>query len=225
MSDAYHTGNMELNQLGILCLDYLSEVMAADPAHDISHIKRVVQNTLKLTKVENGNLAVTIPAAWLHDCVSVAKDSPLRKQASKLAADEAIRFLESVNYPADLLPAIYHAIEAHSFSANLETKTLEARIVQDADRLEAVGAIGLARCFLTGGSMGTLLYDPADPFADHRALDDRSYTVDHFYCKLLGLQDTMKTEAGLAEAIKRTDYMKAFLRQLGAEIGQPARVS
>ncbi|MCP4045316.1 MAG: HD domain-containing protein [Gammaproteobacteria bacterium] len=225
MSDAYHPGNMELNQLGILCLDYLSEVMAADPAHDISHIKRVVQNTLKLTKVENGNLAVTIPAAWLHDCVSVAKDSPLRKQASKLAADEAIRFLESVNYPADLLPAIHHAIEAHSFSANLETKTLEARIVQDADRLEAVGAIGLARCFLTGGSMGTLLYDPADPFAERRALDDRSYTVDHFYCKLLGLQDTMKTEAGLAEAIKRTDYMKAFLRQLGAEIGQPARVS
>ena len=213
---------MELNQLKTLCLEYLSEVMAADPAHDISHIKRVVQNTLKLTETENGNAAVTIPAAWLHDCVSVAKDSPLRKQASKLAAEEAIRFLESVDYPADLLPSIYHAIEAHSFSANLETETLEARIVQDADRLEAVGAIGLARCFLTGGSMGTPLYDPADPFAEHRALDDRSYTLDHFYCKLLGLQDTMKTEAGRAEAIKRTDYLKAFLQQLGAEIGHPA---
>jgi len=210
---------MKLNQLKTLCLDYLSEVMAADPAHDISHVQRVVQNTLRLTEAEHGNEAVTIPAAWLHDCVSVPKDSPLRKKASKLAAIEAVRFLESINYPAELLPAIHHAIEAHSFSANLETDTLEARIVQDADRLEAVGAIGIARCFLTGGSMGTPLYDPADPWAEDRPLNDRSYTLDHFYCKLLGLQDTMKTDAGRAEAIKRTDYITDFLQQLGAEIG------
>lgn len=193
--------------------------MAADPAHDLTHVERVVQNTLSLTEAEKGNFAVSVPAAWLHDCVSVAKDSPLRKQASKLAADEAVRFLESIDYPGALLPQIHHAIEAHSFSANIHTETLEARIVQDADRLEAVGAIGIARCFLTGGSMGTPLYDPADPFAVNRDLDDRSYTLDHFYCKLLGLADTMKTEAGKTEAIKRTDYIKAFLAQLGAEIG------
>ena len=210
---------MNLDQLQAVCLDYLSEVMAADPAHDISHIRRVVQNTRRLTEAENGNAAVTLPAAWLHDCVSVAKDSPLRKQASKLAAQEAVRFLESVDYPADLLEPIYHAIQAHSFSANIETETLEARIVQDADRLEAIGAIGITRCFLTGGSLGTALYDPADPFAKNRAPDDRRYTLDHFYCKLLGLAETMKTEAGRAEAIKRTDYMRAFLHQLGSEIG------
>lgn len=210
---------MNFDQLQDQCLDYLGEVMASDPAHDITHVKRVVQNTVILTKAENGNAAISIPAAWLHDCVSVAKDSPLRKQASKLAADEAVRFLESIRYSAELLPKIHHAIEAHSFSANLPTQTLEARIVQDADRLEAVGAIGIARCFLTGGSMGTPLYEPSDPFADDRELDDKSFTLDHFYCKLLGLADTMKTEAGKAEAIRRTDYMKAFLQQLGMEIG------
>ena len=210
---------MELDQLQDVCLDYLKEVMTADPAHDITHVQRVVQNTIQLTKTENGNAAVSVPAAWLHDCVSVAKDSPLRKQASKLAAREAIRFLESVNYPAGLLAQIYHAIEAHSFSANIPTETLEASIVQDADRLEAVGAIGIARCFLTGGSMGTPLYEPSDPFAENRDLDDRSYTLDHFYCKLLGLEETMKTEAGKAEAVKRTDYIKAFLNQLRSEIG------
>lgn len=215
---------MKLDQLRDQCLDYLEDVMASDPAHDITHVTRVVQNTLILTEAENGNTAISIPAAWLHDCVSVAKDSPLRKQASKLAADEAVRFLESINYPPELLPQIYHAIEAHSFSANIPTQTLEAAIVQDADRLEAVGAIGIARCFLTGGSMGTPLYEPSDPFADDRELDDRRFTLDHFYCKLLGLADTMKTEAGKAEAIKRTDYMKAFLQQLGMEIGcQPIR--
>ncbi len=210
---------MTLDQLEKLCLDYLGEVMAADPAHDITHVKRVVQNTLILTEAENGNAAVSVPAAWLHDCVSVAKDSPLRKQASQLAAQEAVRFLESIQYPADLLPPIYHAIEAHSFSANIPAETLEARIVQDADRLEAVGAIGIARCFLTGGSMGTPLYEPSDPFARNRDLDDRRFTLDHFYCKLLGLADTMKTSAGKAEAVKRTDYMKSFLEKLGTEIG------
>ena len=210
---------MTLDQLQTLCLDYLSEIMASDPAHDISHVQRVVQNTLRLTEAENGNPAITVPAAWLHDCVSVAKDSPLRKQASRLAALEAVRFLQSVDYPPDLLAPIYHAIEAHSFSANIATESLEARIVQDADRLEAVGAIGITRCFLTGGSLGTALYDPSDPFAENREPDDRRYTLDHFYCKLLGLAETMKTGAGKAEAIKRTDYMRAFLLQLGSEVG------
>lgn len=193
--------------------------MDGDPAHDITHVQRVVQNTLKLTRVEQGNADVTVTAAWLHDCVSVAKDSPLRKQASKLAADEAIRFLTSIDYPSSLLEQVHHAIEAHSFSANLTTKSLEARIVQDADRLEALGAIGITRCFLTGGSMGTPLYEAADPFAKSRQPDDRQFTLDHFYCKLLGLADSMQTEAGKAEAIKRTEFMQNFLDQLALEIG------
>ena len=210
---------MNLAQLQDHCLAYLGEVMASDPAHDISHVRRVVQNTQMLTKAEKGNAAISVPAAWLHDCVAVAKDSPLRKQASRLAAREAVRFLGTIQYPAELLPEIHHAIEAHSFSANIPTETLEARIVQDADRLEALGAIGIARCFLTGGSMGTPLYEPSDPFAENRELDDRSYTLDHFYCKLLGLAATMKTEAGKAEAVRRTAYMQAFLQKLGSEIG------
>jgi len=210
---------MNLDQLQSLCLDYLSKIMASDPAHDISHVRRVVQNTVRLTEAEHGNALVTLPAAWLHDCVSVAKDSPLRNQASKLAATKAVKFLQSAGYPEELLEQIHHAIEAHSFSAGIETKTLEARIVQDADRLEALGAIGITRCFLTGGSMGTPLYEASDPFARNRDPDDRRYTLDHFYCKLLGLAETMKTEAGRAEAIKRTGYMKTFLQQLSEEIG------
>jgi uncharacterized protein len=212
---------MDFKQIQHLCSDYLSEIMAADPAHDISHVRRVVQNTIGLTRAENGNPAITVPAAWLHDCVSVPKDSPLRGQASRLAADEAVRFLKSIDYPAELLQPIHHAIEAHSFSADLDTATLEARIVQDADRLEAIGAIGITRCFLTGGSMGTPLYEPSDPFAQHREPDDRQFTLDHFYCKLLGLTATMKTDAGRAEAEMRTQYMHAFLRQLATEIGHP----
>jgi uncharacterized protein len=210
---------MTLDQLEVKCLTYLADVMASDPAHDVSHVQRVVQNTIRLTDTANGKAEVTVPAAWLHDCVSVAKDSPLRNQASRLAADQAVRFLESIDYPPELLAEIHHAIEAHSFSANIETRSLEARIVQDADRLEAVGAIGIARCLLTGGTLNRPLYDPADPFAENREADDGLYTLDHFYCKLLGLAETMKTEAGKAEAIKRTEYMREFLHQLASEIG------
>lgn len=211
---------MDLDQLQKACHDYLLENMAGDPAHDITHVQRVVENTQRLTASEHGNADVSLPAAWLHDCVSVAKDSPLRKQASKMAADEAVRFLRTQNYPESLLPQVYHAVEAHSFSANIETESLEARIVQDADRLEALGAIGITRCFLTGGSLGTPLYEPEDPFARHREPNDKQFTLDHFYCKLLGLASSMKTAAGKAEGLKRTQYMQDFLFQLGTEIGR-----
>jgi uncharacterized protein len=214
---------MNLDRVQDQCRSYLAETMSGDPAHDISHIKRVVQNTLRLTETEGGQLEVTLPAAWLHDCITVAKDSPLRKQASRLAADEAVRFLQSIDYPADLLPQVHHAIAAHSFSARIPTETLEASIVQDADRLEAIGAIGIARCFLTGGAMGTPLYEPSDPFSHERELDDKSYTLDHFYVKLFKLVDTMQTDAGRAEAIRRTDYMQDFLQRLAVEIGARAR--
>lgn len=216
---------MNLESLQKACHAYLVENLSSDPAHDLSHVQRVVQNTIRLTSEENGNADITVPAAWLHDCVSVAKDSPLRSQASSISADAAIKFLKDQDYPSELLDQVHHAIAAHSFSANIETETLEARIVQDADRLEALGAIGITRCFLTGGSMGTQLYQPDDPFARHRKADDRQYTLDHFYCKLLGLSDTMKTPAGKAEAIKRTEYMQDFLSQLASEIGRPAMES
>lgn len=213
---------MNLDILQKACHGYLVENLTSDPAHDLSHVQRVVENTLRLTKDESGNADITVPAAWLHDCVSVSKDSPLRSQASRISADEAVKFLQAQNYPAELLDQVHHAIAAHSFSADIETRTLEARIVQDADRLEALGAIGIARCFLTGGSMGTRLYEPADPFAQNRELDDRQYTMDHFYSKLLGLAGTMKTPAGKAEALKRTEYMQDFIRQFSSEIGRPS---
>lgn len=209
---------MKFETLNSACENYLKKRMSADPAHDISHVRRVVKNSLHLTVIEKANRMVTVPAAWLHDCVSVAKDSRFRHQASRLAAREGVKFLESINYPAELLDEVFHAIEAHSFSANVETRSLEAKVVQDADRLEALGAIGIARCMLTGGSMGTRLYEAGDPFCEHRDPDDRTYTLDHFYAKLFTLPATMKTEAGKVEAEKRVEYMKNYLQQLGDEI-------
>jgi uncharacterized protein len=197
---------------------FLVEHAEVDAAHDLAHVRRVVAAAKRLTHAEGARLDVVLPAAWLHDCVIISKDHPERHRASSLAAEAAVAFLRDAGYPTDLLPAVAHAVEAHSFSAGVEPQTVEAAVVQDADRLDALGAIGIARTFAVGGALGAALYNPADPFPTDRSPDDRSFVVDHFYAKLLGLADTMRTAAGRAEAERRTDFLRAFLDQLRAEI-------
>jgi uncharacterized protein len=209
---------MDLQVLQERCESFIAGRLACDPAHDIQHIKRVVNNTLYLSELSSANTAITVPAAWLHDCVQVPKDSPERSQVSRLAADEGCRFLAECGYPIALLPAVHHAIEAHSYSAGIEVRSLEAGIVQDADRLDALGAIGIARCLLTGGALGSLVYHPEDPFCEQREPDDRAYMVDHFYAKLFKLPDTMQTEAGREEAQRRVRMMNGYLEELRKEV-------
>lgn len=189
-----------------------------DAAHDDQHIRRVVQNARSLARIEGADVRVVLPAAWLHDCVIIPKDSPQRPIASRLAAAIAAGFLHTIEYPAALIPAIGHAIEAHSFTASIPPRTLEARVVQDADRLDAIGAIGIARCLMLGGAMSKPLYHVEEPLPATRPPDDSAYVIDHFYRKLLGLADTMQTEAGRHEARRRTIVMRSFLDQLDAEI-------
>ena len=162
------------------------------------HLERVVATAMKLAAEEGARLEIVLPAAWLHDCVHVAKDSPDRPRASRLAAEHAVRFLEAAGYPAAWLPDIRHAIEAHSYSAGIPPRTVEAKVVQDADRLDALGAVGLARCIAVGAALGRPLYEPDDPFCRSRAPDDSGASVDHFYTKLLMLADTMQTARGPA---------------------------
>jgi uncharacterized protein len=204
---------------------FLAERAAdADAAHDAEHIRRVVAAARRLAAAEGADLAVVLPAAWLHDCVHVPKDSPLRAQASTLAAEAATRYLAEAGYPAPYLPAIGHAIAAHSFTAGIAPRSPEAMVVQDADRLDALGAVGLARCLALGGAMGRPLYDPSEPFPNERPADDARSSIDHFFTKLLRLAATMTTAAGRAEAERRTAFMRAFLNQLADEIGVAAPV-
>ena len=190
----------------------------SDPAHDLPHIERVVANATLLAEAEGADWAVLHPAAWLHDCVFVAKDSPLRTQASKLSADHAIAQLSAAGYPGGHLENIHHAITAHSFSANIEPLTLEAKVLQDADRIDAVGAFGLSRCLMLGGHMGADLMSREDPFCETREPDDSKFVIDHFYRKLLKLESTMQTKAGRELASARTKVLQNFLDQLREEL-------
>ena len=197
---------------------WLLEQEESDPAHDLPHIERVVANARILCTTEGAQWDIVHPAAWLHDCVFVAKDSGHRAKASALSADRAVRLLEFAKYPAKHLEAIHHAIAAHSFSANIETKNLEAMVLQDADRLDALGAFGLSRCLMLGGHMNSELMSREDPFCEFREPDDAKYVIDHFYRKLLKLEDSMKTKAGRDLAKERADVLRDFLAQLGREL-------
>lgn len=190
-----------------------------DPAHDMAHLGRVVATAKRLAEQEGAKVEVVIPAAWFHDLVNLPKDDPQRSMASRLSAAEAVSFLRDIGYDLGAMEEIAHAIEAHSFSAGIEPRTLEAKIVQDADRLDALGAIGIARCFTVGALLGRPFYDSSDPFAEQRSFDDRAYTIDHFPVKLLKLADTLQTSAGREEGERRSQWMKSFLDRLREEIG------
>lgn len=201
-------------------IEILEKQTLLDPAHDIFHVKRVVLMAKKMAEQEKAKLEVVIPAAWLHDYVNIPKDDPRRKIASKLSADEAINFLKELSYPSEFYDGIYHAIEAHSYSAELIPKDIEAKIVQDADRLDSLGAIGIARCFVVAGRMNRRIYNPNDPLCFERQPDDYQYTIDHFRRKILKLASGMNTSLAKSEGLKRHSVIESFLNQLLGEINE-----
>jgi uncharacterized protein len=200
-------------------LAWLSSLPVGDVAHDGEHLRRVVNNAQQLAVAERANLAVVLPAAWLHDCVLLPKNHPDRQHASRHAAQAACAWLAAEGYPAEWLPAIHHAILAHSYAGLQPAQTIEAQVVQDADRLDAIGAVGLARCLLVAGQLQRSLYHPTDPFAVQRTLDDHRYALDHFYCKLLKLPAMLHTATAKAMAVERAAFLQQFISQLATEIG------
>jgi uncharacterized protein len=190
-----------------------------DGSHDFAHVLRVWRSAKTIADAEPGvDRELLVAAVILHDCVAVEKSAPERNIASRLSAARAREIVGVLRWEPDRLDALAHAIEAHSFSAGIRPRSLEARILQDADRLDAIGAIGIARCFYTAGRMGSALYDPADPGAQRRPLDDRRFALDHFAAKLLKLADSFQTEAGREIARERTAEMRRFLAVFRAEL-------
>lgn len=190
-----------------------------DGAHDLGHLRRVWANAKLIAMDLPCDLEVLLPAVIFHDLINLPKSHPDRAQASRLSAEAACDFLRRDGYPKPKLPGVAHAITAHSFSAAIAPETPEARVLQDADRLEALGAIGIARMFHVAGAMGGQLFDSNDPMAQRRPLNDRRYALDHIETKLLRLVDTMQTAPGRAIAETRADWLMSFRTRLLAELG------
>jgi uncharacterized protein len=192
---------------------------ALDGAHDLGHLDRVWANAKGIAgELGYGDLAVLAPAAYFHDAVNLPKNHPDRARASVASADWAVRWLVAHDFPADKQDAVHHAIAAHSFSAGITPTTVEAEILQDADRLEALGAIGIARMFHVGGAMGGMLFDAADPLAQRRDLDDKRFSLDHLEVKLFPIAETMRTGPGRDMARARVEWMRAFRSRLLREL-------
>ncbi|MFJ2992335.1 HD domain-containing protein [Pandoraea sp. NPDC087047] len=190
-----------------------------DGSHDWSHLIRVWKLVTQIAADEPAlDLEMLAVATLLHDCVQVEKTDPRRAQASRLSADKASEVLRTLGWDAARIDATAHVIEAHSFSAGVEPRSREARVLRDADRLDAIGAIGIARTFYVAGRNGSRLYDPLDPFAAHRDLDDRRFALDHFETKLLHLADGLLTSTAQRIGEHRIATMRAYVDLLREEI-------
>ncbi|WP_052261439.1 HD domain-containing protein [Ruegeria sp. ANG-S4] len=198
----------------------VAQRMETDPAHDLAHLDRVWNNAQAIAD-EQANMQVLLAACYLHDLVNLPKNDPDRHLASRKSAQIAEPILRDLGLDDPAIRLAQHAIEAHSYSANIPPRSTEARILRDADRLDALGAIGIARCFVVAGALGRTLYDPKDPFAETRELDDLTYAMDHWRVKLLTLPKDMLTEGGRDMAHKRVSQMLGYLEVFAEEIGHP----
>ena len=210
-----------MNTLIEQTIDFVKEkLQGAEGGHDWFHIQRVYKNALLIAKTESCDLNVVALGALLHDIA----DSKFHDGDETIGPRTARQFLESQNVNDDVIVHVIHIIENISFKGgNFEKKfsSIELNIVQDADRLDAIGAIGIARCFNYGGFKNRELYNPSIP--PQMKMDKETYkastspTINHFYEKLLLLKDKMNTQTGKQIAAERHEYMEGFLTQFYAE--------
>lgn len=204
-------------------IDYLQRHWQTDDAaHDIHHLHRVWRTCQCLNQEEgcHADELILLTACYFHDFVTLPKNDPARGTASLISADKAAAILteQFKDFPREKIGQVHHAIHAHSFSAQVPVKTPEAAILQDADRMEALGAIGIARMFYTAGKMGSALFDPEDILATNRPLDDKRFSLDHIAAKLLTLPETMNTKAGRQMAEREAGFIRDFRAKMVREV-------
>lgn len=183
-----------------------------DGSHDMSHFKLVSALSQRLAKTVDANELVCYAAGMLHDIVNLPKNHPNSGECSRLASERAREILTELDFPEDI-DNVCHAILTHSYSAEksgLLPSTLEAKCVQDADRMNALGAFGLMRTFHVSGGMGSKIMDEMDPGAKNRPFNDRANALDHFKVKLDKLYGKMKTDAGKEIAQPLSKFLDDF---------------
>jgi uncharacterized protein len=194
--------------------------MAADTAHDFSHCLRVLANARKIAATEGGDLEVLTAAAFLHDISNLPKNHPESHLSSERSSEHAEKILKEFGFSEDKLRKTKDAILCHSYSRGLTPQTLEGRIFQDADRLDGIGAIGIARTYTVGGATQRPLYCSEDPFLEQgRDPNDKDNTLDHFFIKLFKVGEKMQTPTGRRLAEERTERMRRFVEDLRDEVG------
>jgi len=196
----------------------LGRVASAEPAHDALHVRRVMANARRLAEVEGADVDVCVTAALLHELFNYPKNHPESARSGDVCAEQAAALLREHGYDDPFIERVAYCIRIHAFSRGIMPETLEGKVLQDADRLDAIGAIGIARCFATTAQMKRPFYAPDDPFCGAREPDDKQWGIDHFYRKLLRIGDGLHTATARAMADDRLGLMHAYLAQLAREI-------
>jgi len=189
-----------------------------DPSHDFEHIMRVYKNAEKICKTESVNKKLVLISVLLHDIVKKSQSRKSSKSSADLSAEKSLEILKKLNMSKLEINIITEAIRNHSFTKKKISKTIEGRILQDADRLDAIGAVGISRAFCVSGVKNRPFYNPNNPFAKKRTLNDKKWALDHFFKKLLLLENQMNTKFGKIEARRRTIILKKFIDNLKLEI-------
>lgn len=185
-----------------------------DPSHDWSHVLRVESLALSFSKELGANNRVLIPAVYLHDLINIPKDSVHRSKASEYSAQKTKEVLKSFSeFNDEEVNHIAQVVLEHSYSRNLSPTSLESEILQDADKLDGMGAIGVMRWASVGTKMNASFYHIEDPYGENRELDDRSYGLDHFPKKLNILQSRLNTIPGKREGERRQRFFNHFLKE------------
>lgn len=188
------------------------------PAHDWQHVQRV--ETLAETLLDEhpgADEGIVRHAVLLHDIGRAREDRGEIDDHAAWGATEARRLLESRDIASDRIDVVCHAIRAHRYSNDIEPNSLEGKILADADNLDALGAVGIARCFTYGGERGQTMYDPELPPAEDES-DAGASQYNHFHKKILDLPERMYTEAGLEMAHRRRAFVETFLDRFEREV-------
>ena len=190
-----------------------------DVAHDILHGKQVAKNILRIAEHEGGDLHVLYPSGLLHDIVSYRKTDHRSAFAAAESAEIARDLLEQLpDYPHEYISQVALAIREHPYSRGLQPSTLESALLQDADRLEAIGAIGILRSSAVAGHTQKSLYCEEDPFCDICMPGGRGAQLDMYFSRFLKVADGMHTAYAKQMAEQRVQFMYQFLEQLRSEL-------
>lgn len=200
-----------------------------DISHDRHHLQRVYDWSLRLAPEVEANSDLAGAAALVHDLVNIPKHSDDRHLGGERSAEQAFPYLNKAGYSTDEVGAICEAVRTCSWSRGLDPTGPLGVVLQDADRLDSLGAIGIARVMACAQRMNDLgnpgrLYHPDDPlFETERPLDDRRQAVDHFFRKLFRVADSLHTPLAQAEGAVRVATMRTYLKALRSELVQGAK--
>lgn len=205
-----------------------SSMVGRSPGHDLLHVKRVVALSAQLAASEPAaDARVAVTGAWLHELINLPKDHPQSAESGVLCAEEARRVLVALQvHPAfatqepGFADKVAQCIHEHAYSKGTKPSTLESCILQDADRLDAMGALGIARCFATASDMKRPFYCEDDPGCVQRAPNDKAFTLDHFFRKLLKLKEGLHTELARTLAERRHAFLVTYVHEFARELAE-----